>query len=453
MVGLSEVRIKVSQQLLRHRWLVVALVGLAFVGFEVIEHLNLGDIHSPFDANFVREVLIFGVALPLVSGVVLTLLIRTETERVHAVRYLDLQHELSHQLSRSRDWDELAATLVRFLSKVLPLVGASLLVYDHDRARFELVAIWQDPDGKTAVSPISLQTLDLCRACNEVQASSFHSLVPCYCRAVPDMPVQLNGYCLPLAQGNQPIALLHLYLPPNVSPSALQIEALNSIAPSIALVIDSNRPQRLAAVREAATRAERRRIARELHDTLGQNLGYVRLKLDQLTGDDALQEVAAIREELERMRDSANAAYHQMRETLAILHPLSSTDLATALLTQARLVGEQANFEVKLTNEGQSHPLSPLMQHEVLSLFQEALTNVAKHARAQHVGILLTWAADALTIRLLDDGQGFEPEAIQPNGNFGLTIMQERAEEINGTLTLTSRPDIGTQVTLQLPLS
>jgi signal transduction histidine kinase len=209
----------------------------------------------------------------------------------------------------------------------------------------------------------------------------------------------------------------------------------------------------LAAVREAATRAERRRIARELHDTLGQNLGYVRLKLDQLTGDDALQEVAAIREELERMRDSANAAYHQMRETLAILHPLSSTDLATALLTQARLVGEQANFEVKLTNEGQSHPLSPLMQHEVLSLFQEALTNVAKHARAQHVGILLTWAADALTIRLLDDGQGFEPEAIQPNGNFGLTIMQERAEEINGTLTLTSRPDIGTQVTLQLPLS
>lgn len=453
MGGLSDVRIRASQQLLRYRWLVVALIGLAFTGFEVIEHLEIANPDSPFDTHFIREVLIFGVALPLVAGSVLTLLMRTEWKRMLAVGHLELQHQLSQQLSLAGDWDELAAVLVQFPSNVLPLVGASLLVYDQGRARFELAARWQDPDKTAPVSPISMQTSDLCRACASLGSSSLHSLVACYCRGAPDMPVWLNGYCLPLVHGNLPIALLHLYLPPNVWPSALQIEALKSIAPSMALVIDSARPQRLAAVRDAATKAERHRIARELHDTLGQNLGYVRLKLDQLTGDDALQEVAAIREELEQMRDLANEAYNQMRGTLATLHPLSSTDLAAALLTQARLVGEQANFEVKLTKQGQSHPLSPLIQHEVLSLFQEALANIAKHARARHVGILLIWAADALTIKLLDDGRGFEPEAIQPNGHLGLTIMQERAEEINATLTLTSRPDTGTQVTLQLPLS
>jgi len=93
-----------------------------------------------------------------------------------------------------------------------------------------------------------------------------------------------------------------------------------------------------------------------------------------------------------------------------------------------------------------------VVQQQVLYLFQEVLTNVAKHAKAQQVGIDLLWSETALTVKLSDDGQGFDPEIIQPEGHFGLMLMRERAREINGRLTLTSNPAAGTNLTLWLPL-
>jgi two-component system nitrate/nitrite sensor histidine kinase NarX len=261
-----------------------------------------------------------------------------------------------------------------------------------------------------------------------------------------------NGYCLPLVHAGSLVATLHLEMLPHISPSAAQIEILNHIAPSMALAIDNARPRHVAAVCDAAVEAERRQIAQRLHDTLGQNLGYLHLKLDQLTGDDALREITAIQQELARMRDIANEAYNQVRETLATLHPASSADLATALLAQARSIGDQAGFEVELTREGQTHPLSPPTQDQILYLIREALTNVARHAQAQHVFIHLFWAVGNLTIKLADDGHGFEQAALEPNGHLGLAIMQERALQINGFLKLNSSPGFGTELTLRLPL-
>jgi two-component system nitrate/nitrite sensor histidine kinase NarX len=230
------------------------------------------------------------------------------------------------------------------------------------------------------------------------------------------------------------------------------MEILNHIAPSMALAIDNARPRHVAAVRDAAVEAERRQIAQRLHDTLGQSLGYLHLKLDQMTGDDALQEITAIQKELARMRDIANEAYNQVRATLATLHPASSGDLATALLAQARSIGDQAGFEVELTSEGQARPLSSLTQHQILYLIREALTNAARHAQARCVVIHLYWAAASLTIKLADDGRGFEPAALVPNGHLGLAIMHERALQINGFLKLESYPGFGTELTLWLPL-
>ena len=114
--------------------------------------------------------------------------------------------------------------------------------------------------------------------------------------------------------------------------------------------------------------------------------------------------------------------------------------------------GKAKPREVEFTNMGQSQPLAPFIQHQVLYLFQEALTNIAKHAQARHVGIDLTWAANALTITVSDDGCGFESGAIEADGHFGLRVMQERAEAINGYLTLASRPNAGTELILRLPL-
>jgi signal transduction histidine kinase len=202
----------------------------------------------------------------------------------------------------------------------------------------------------------------------------------------------------------------------------------------------------------AVLEKERARIIRNLHDGLGQHLGYLHLKLDELINNETLPETMELRQTLVQMRSVVNEAYEQVRRLLAASRLRNSTDLATALLLQARSIGQQANFEVHLTSHGSARPLSPIVQQQVLYLFQEALTNVARHAKAQQVWIELHWSDTALTVEFSDDGQGFDPENGQPEGRFGLMLMRQRAKELNGRLTLASNSAAGTDLTLWLPL-
>lgn len=204
--------------------------------------------------------------------------------------------------------------------------------------------------------------------------------------------------------------------------------------------------------REAALEKQRARIARDLHDSLGQNLGYLRLKLDEFTLRDELSDFDPLKKELVQMRDVANEAYELVRNMLAAARSSNSADLATVLLSQARLAGQRAQFEVNLTAESQTRSLPPVIQQQVLYIFQEALSNVERHARAQQVDVDVAWTEDTLLIKLTDDGRGFATDTSRGDGHYGLAIMQERAEEIQGVLSITSRPGAGTSIILQLPV-
>ena len=453
MTGSKHITVRISRYLLRKRWSVTVLLALFYAVFEFIEHPPAG--HG-VDLDFLSELLILAGVFPLTFGITLTLLARAEAERSRAVHHLNRHHELNQQLINSLNWDELARVLVRFPRTIAPLLGVSLLVYDEASTTFELAAEWWYSDGAPPPKPSTF--LDSCRACIAAQSRHSSALIHCDstespCAGPRCTPEQCNRYCLPLMHGGQLIALLQLHSAPGYLLTGDQIEMLNSLAHPMALAIDSARPRPSDSIRAAAVRAERRRIARQLHDILGQNLSYLTLKLSQLTGDDALQEIAAVREEVERMRDIANEAYEQVRGTLITLRPDNSIDLATALLALAQTVGNRAGFQVELTSEGRPRSLPAQVRHQVLDIFREALANVEKHANAQRVVIDLQWAEDMLRIDFVDDGQGFDPDAIVSNGHFGLAIMRERAEEIGGRLTLVSRPNLGTELTLQLPLT
>jgi PAS domain S-box-containing protein len=219
--------------------------------------------------------------------------------------------------------------------------------------------------------------------------------------------------------------------------------------PAVQSVIHDISPRKRA---EAERERERIRIAHDLHDSLGHSLGYLHLKLDEMASARAFSENAEVRRELGQMRDVTNQAYEVVRGMLAASLPQTSIDLATALLVQARSVGQRAGFEVQLGTEGEPRSLSPIVQQQLLYLFQEALVNVERHACARQVDINLAWGEDTLTISFSDDGQGLDPEKVRADGHFGLAIMQERAQEINGQLSLTSVPNAGTQLVLRLPL-
>lgn len=197
---------------------------------------------------------------------------------------------------------------------------------------------------------------------------------------------------------------------------------------------------------------ERTRIARDLHDSLGQSLGYLRLKLDEFTLKGRLNIVSEVHRDLTLMRDVANEAYELVRSMLAAAHPANSTNLNTALYTLARSVGNRANFKVRFITEDQSRSLSPIVQQQVLYIFKEALSNVEKHSNAHEVSITVLWTDKIVSITFIDDGCGFETGLPRTAGHYGLTIMQERAEEINAFLAITSSPGEGTKLDLRLPL-
>ncbi len=292
-----------------------------------------------------------------------------------------------------------------------------------------------------------------------------------------DYKVAETDAMLPRITGNAHTATLQDFLPRSLVPIILrhigdtldsgQMQVLEYHLPTavgardyeIRLVV-YGREEVLAIVRDiterkkraAALEEERNRIFRDLHDGLAQVLGYLRLKLDGLTIQPAVQQEASLQTEIEQARETANEAYELVRNMLAASRPANTADFASALLAQARTEGNRAGFKVHLTADGQAQPLPPVVQHQVLYLFQEGLANISKHAHAKNVDIHLTWTNDALTITLHDDGCGFDPTRPQPNGHFGLTIMHERAAEVDGRLTIHSQPGRGTTLSLWLPL-
>lgn len=204
---------------------------------------------------------------------------------------------------------------------------------------------------------------------------------------------------------------------------------------------------------EQARVSERLRIARDLHDSLGQNLGYLHMQLDILAGSDAAPEGSSIYDMLERLRGVANEAYMQVRSRLAALIPqYEGMELASAIRSIGRTVGRRGGFQTRVVERGEARSLHPSVRHQLICLCQEALTNAAKHAQAEHVDVELQWTDESLTITIQDDGRGFDPSDATKTSSYGLRIMEERLAQINGAFSVHSQPNQGVTLRFTVPM-
>jgi hypothetical protein len=119
--SVSEIAVEISKQFLKRRWLIMLLVALVVVMIEVAEHQASND-KFIIDPNFLRETALFGVFLPITWGLILTLLVHTDYERVRAEYNLDKQHELARNLNNASRWDELTDNIVKFTRSILPVI-------------------------------------------------------------------------------------------------------------------------------------------------------------------------------------------------------------------------------------------------------------------------------------------------------------------------------------------
>jgi signal transduction histidine kinase len=207
-------------------------------------------------------------------------------------------------------------------------------------------------------------------------------------------------------------------------------------------------------IREAAGQEERHRLARELHDSIKQQI--FAMQTAAATAQARFHsDPEGAKEALERLRGSGREAMSEME---AMLDSLRATPLTNAGLVEAlRKQGEALQFRTASRVEFEFGPLPPDealipgTQQVIFRVAQEALANVGRHARATRVRLALRSSKGKVLLAIEDDGAGFSTSA--PAAGMGLANMRERAHSVDGTLAVDSRPGSGTTVTLNVPLS
>ena len=191
-------------------------------------------------------------------------------------------------------------------------------------------------------------------------------------------------------------------------------------------------------------------IARDLHDTLGQNISYLRMKLDHLA-ERKVRKQAEMQFEIQGMARAANDSYDLMRGTLAVLQSEKSTDLFGLFTRYAEQIEERSTFKINFVSQGEPGFISARRLRQLFYIFREILNNIEKHANATAVCMELTWNDDNLNLAVSDNGCGFDLQNVQYGSHYGLKFMRERAELLNGSFTIQSGIGSGTNIKLQVP--
>jgi signal transduction histidine kinase len=196
---------------------------------------------------------------------------------------------------------------------------------------------------------------------------------------------------------------------------------------------------------------ERRRLARELHDETGQALTSVLLGLKAV--EDARSE-EQLRAAARDLRELVVRTLQDVRRLAVELRPKALDDfgLVPALERLAQTFVEATRIDVQLEAQLGAERLPPDVETTLYRIVQEGLTNVAKHAEARNVSVVLMRRAAAITAVVEDDGQGFDPETVAPSADgIGLTGMRERVALVDGRLQIESSPGAGTTLAVEVP--
>lgn len=199
--------------------------------------------------------------------------------------------------------------------------------------------------------------------------------------------------------------------------------------------------------RETGAMQERQRAAREIHDTLAQGLAGIVAQLEaaahaRAQGNDDEGHLHAA---TQLARDSLAEA----RRSVRAIGPkeLEQAKLPDAIAKVTTAWSETNALPAQLTTTGTPRPIHPEVEITLLRAAQEALTNVARHARASRVGLTLSYMEDVVTLDVRDDGVGFEPG----RGGYGLTGMRQRVTGVGGELAVESTPGEGTAISAIVP--
>lgn len=234
-----------------------------------------------------------------------------------------------------------------------------------------------------------------------------------------------------------------------------ELSLLDAIGDQIAPAVENANLHRK--IQEVSIMQERERISREMHDGMGQILGYVNtqvLAVRKLL--DSGNTVTAL-EELRHLDAAARSLYADVRDNILALRSAPGEQGFTAALAEyitsyREMFGIDAVLEV--APEVERVRRTPTCEIQLIRIVQQALSNVRQHAVATSVQTRLSVDCDTLVVEVSDDGAGFDPEALPATGRprFGLQMMRERAQAAGGTFDIESHVGRGTRVVVRMPI-
>ena len=442
---------RIGQLTLRFRWYLIFGLGLFvlfFEGYELFEHPEA----PPFTDPHVRFEILLYLSVIFTVAFLTEVYVRLLKMHSQALDVLKLKHILSQNFTFTKDWADVCQQVTQKLGEYGPFEDVLLLVYDTVEGSYQSAASWKAGGaGKSSLHDLSTMKMG---ECHHRDAYDSNRLKACTCSHMISALDGTGGYCVPIHEGDKPVARLYFRLTPGVKLTRELSHLLENITDEIAVTLTTTRLRQEQEEMKIAQSTEelRRIISHDLHDTIGQNLCYLRMKLDQFSQPERQGELVLVKPELENMRDLANESYELVRGLLVAISPEPSVQLGNLLEYHTRLVSERTGINISVLNQGQPVDLHPEAIHHIYLICREALNNIEKHALAQRVEVHIIWGKGALQIKIVDDGKGFDSTALPGLGHYGLASMRERARSLGGRFELSSSTKEGTQVSLWLPL-
>jgi signal transduction histidine kinase len=204
-----------------------------------------------------------------------------------------------------------------------------------------------------------------------------------------------------------------------------------------------------ATVDSAARRAEREQIARNLHDSVSQELFSASLLAGWLhrdlpPGTEWQQEAGTLETALER-------TMREMRAMLLELRPVALEDSGLNAALSELCRAYEVRLGIKVTADLAETKLEPALEHTVLRIVQEALGNAVRHGEPDEISLQLAQPDGHVDVQVSDNGRGFDPATVADRHGMGLDLMRDRVNALSGTFHVVSAPDEGTTITVRLP--
>lgn len=400
------------------------------------------------------------------------LMLRDMTNVRLALREAQVLKQLVTSISYTDSLEEMLSALARDVVRLLGIQACFITLVGGSPPQFRVLSDYGLPVGFTATMRDLAQVgarLPTLYAFQEgrVVLHSFPPTNAFYTRLFPqqrwsseveellrrflDLRLQFPGgniVSVPLLYQGTPLGVFNAYYPFTSQPDIADLNLFVSIAELTATTIHNAR--QFLAAQDRAALEERRRLARELHDSVSQQLYGITLGV-QSARHFIETDPSYASESLDYALSLARTCQAEMRALLFVLHPeaLETVGLVTALTRHATALGTRHDLAVEI--HCCPEPALSLAAKEALyRIAQEALYNVVKHARARRVTLRMLAAGANLVLEIEDDGAGFNPAAAFP-GHLGLHSMRERAQRLGGTMEIKSAAEWGTSVRVSLP--